>query len=511
MILSVASEKFGIFRDFEIELSEGLNVFTGESGTGKSMFLKLLALLCGREVNLPVSSQRAYAEMLVDRGGIEPEVIAVRWLNGRLNFRFNRKSVRRSELREFCEEFVEFHTQGASQNLPRRFELGVLDPGVPEEIIEAYKRTYRSYMETSKLLEQHNSVTKVDEAIASLSSEIDRLEKIIKEVGDEEAFLDKVRTIENADEISALLNDIDYLLDERLIERLQSALTSALKLKEYGFADLSDRLLLILDMINEVVGMVKRYSSSEEFDISEREAILSLAEALRWAKNRYGPTYNEVLQNLDHMKKELKELAELRNRIASAESSLPNLEAELRSLGEEIDYHRKTTATEVVEEAMEVLEKLGMGNVKMKFEFTPLDDFSPDGISRVRLLIKTLSESEFVPFEVAASGGERSRIYLALHLAKPSTALKERKVLVFDELETGLGQRYADRLAETLKSSASKNQLIVVTHLPQIAAVADSHFLVERVDDVAIVRLIEGDARREEIRAMFGKMNFEEM
>ncbi|RKX42619.1 MAG: hypothetical protein DRP27_09150, partial [Thermotogae bacterium] len=223
------------------------------------------------------------------------------------------------------------------------------------------------------------------------------------------------------------------------------------------------------------------------------------------------PTFEDVMKNLEDMKIQLKELAELKKRVATAEGRVSKLETELRELGEEIDTKRRTVAAEVEERAMHILERLGMGNVDMKFKFTPLEVFSFDGVSRVKLLVRTLSRAEFEPFDVVASGGERSRIYLALHLAKPSTALRSRKVLVFDELESGLGQRYADKLADLLKEAAVQNQLLVVTHLPQVAVAANAHFLVERVKDMATIRRIDGNVRRMEIEAMFGKMDLKEM
>jgi len=511
LILSVSSENFGIFEDFEIELSDGLNVFTGESGTGKSMFLKLLRLLCGHEVDLPIAAQRAYAEMVIDRDDLEPEIIAVKWLRGRSNFRLNRRSVRRAEVKEFCDDFVEFHAQGTSQSLSRRFELEILDSGLPEELLEIYRKTYKDYVETVGILKHHSSTAEIDKEIAFLSSEIEKIEGIIERVGNEEEFLGRVRAIENAEEISEKLGEIDSLLSEETVYNIQMALAAALHLQKLGFGELAERLSIVLDMVQEILSLVKKYENSEEFDVSGREAVLALADSLRWAKNKYGPTFEDVMKNLEDMKIQLKELAELKKRVATAEGRVSKLETELRELGEEIDTKRRTVAAEVEERAMHILERLGMGNVDMKFKFTPLEVFSFDGVSRVKLLVRTLSRAEFEPFDVVASGGERSRIYLALHLAKPSTALRSRKVLVFDELESGLGQRYADKLADLLKEAAVQNQLLVVTHLPQVAVAANAHFLVERVKDMATIRRIDGNVRRMEIEAMFGKMDLKEM
>ena len=323
---------------------------------------------------------------------------------------------------------------------------------------------------------------------------------MLENIEDEERFMDEVKTQENAEMIRENAQQLKDVL-EKGKENLVEAFGIAENMERLGIRTFKEMIQDILETTNELIRMAdEKMMEMDTMDADTLEHLRKLSELLRWAKYKYGPALEEIRKNYSIMEKEIQEIDEKLKLVERARNEIIEVRMRLKEVGEKLESLRADAAERIESKVKEHLKELGMKGAEIEFIFTERDEPGVHGLKDVVLNVRTIEDAPFAPIEEVASGGELSRIYLALNL----TTQTRNKILIFDEVESGLGQRYANVLARFMKRLARDNQVILITHLPEMAMAAENHIVVRKEGSHARVEKVEGEEKIHELVQMYG-------
>ena len=501
MLEALEVQNLAVIESATLEFAPGLNVLTGETGAGKSLLVDALALLLG-----------AKADPGLIRPGAEAALVAA-WIDGKsYSRRIGSRSTPRiagelvtlGELAEAVAEKIALYAQHAAQTLTRReTQRRILDARVPEALLTAYRETFEAHRRRSAEL------VALRQAAREREHKLDLLRFQVQEIAaagltpgeDEELYAERER-----------LRHLD-LLRERLAEAAELLAGEADAVGAVGRAaaaveaaarhdpelaplarDLENAEAALSALARELEDRLLGLEADPE-RLAEVESRLAQIERL---KRKYGDTIEAILAYRERAERELGQLESSEERIAELEAELKRLTLELRERGRALSQARRQAKEAIEAGVQEELAALGMPGARLVVELVPLPEPGPHGLEEVRFLLRANPGLPPAPLEKAASGGELSRTLLALLL----TSGFDSGTVVLDEIDTGVGGEAARALAERLARLARGRQVIVVTHLPQIAARAERHFKVEKEKDRAFAERLEGEARVREIARM---------
>ncbi|BBJ28087.1 DNA repair protein RecN [Athalassotoga saccharophila] len=506
MISELRAKNFILFDEIEIEFSDKMNVITGESGSGKSLFLSILKSLLGEKNELKGSAE-VEARFIVEEGEF---VVNLKIGPSRTSARINGSMVTLAQLKDQVQRWIDIHDQGVSQILrnPQTHThfVDIFFPSLKEEI-KNYKILFDNYIELSKLLKE-NEPEKIRSQIEEISNEIEGIERFFVTDEEYENMKEEYRRMANIEEILKISKELDYLISgdhglEFSIEMIMQ------KLKEIHKMDgkFSESFEEISVLIEEFKKSFLGYVDSLEFD---EERFLELEERIgemEKLRRRYGPTFEEVKKHLEELKERYKRLELTESEIKNAGDKFDSTVKKMEKIAERIKEMREEAAQNLVKAVNENLKDLAMPNASLSFLHEETS-FTPNGKDRIEFLGSINPGMPPLPLAKIASGGEMSRFYLAIESALSGTL--PVSTIVFDEIESGIGQRTADSIANKMKEMSQNTQIIVITHMPQIAAVADKHFKIEKYQSLdstySIIKEINGEERKKEIKEMFGKI-----
>ncbi len=507
MLKYLRIRNLAVISDVEMEPETGLNLLTGETGSGKSIIVDAVSLLVGARASqdmLRTGASEAWVEGVFSVGSTGPvreclarvgadlssdEMIVRRQIHrdGRTRAFINDRLVTVSLLRQVQPHLVDIHGQGDYQSLlAPSAQLDLLD-----EIAEAMElraqvnAIYRQYQERRKELEA--LICSEAERLRSIDMyrfQIDDIERVNPQPGEDEDLERERRLLLRAEELMRLASEV-Y---ERLYEADDAVLTVIARLRH-----LVERLREIDGRFETVVGYLESARPVlEEASIFLREYLADMTaspDRLEWVESRlaelsrlkrkYGPRLSDVIDRWNEAKVKLERLTSSAVSREEIERDLSTLEREYLERARLLTERRQKTARWLVERVMEEMKALAMEHGRMEVVFRPVGDIpAENGMERVEFVI-TLNPGEAPkPLARVASGGEISRLMLAIksvataHVGPPS--------LVFDEIDMGIGGRVAERVGERLKRLAGAHQVFCVTHQPQIARFADAHFRVRK-------------------------------
>lgn len=493
MLSSVRVRNISIIDNIEIDFDKGLNIITGETGAGKSVFLNSILLLLGKKLS-PTEILRASATT--------GEVEAIFWNNdedivirreivrdGRGKVFINGKFASLNELKELTKNFIEFSGQNQNQILFNRLEqLKFIDIfGNLKEYLFEYYSAYKSYKAVSSSL---NELLKKESEVNLRKGEIIEDLKILEKasllnIDEEEQIRRNIEVAENYEKIKQVLNSGYYELfehDNSIVKKIDEV--------KRDFSDISnfkDRFKEIFNILSDVeinLEEVEKLIVAELGDFNDIEMSLDELYERQNLINKLKKRFN---------KSSIKELIKLKDRLEEEISNLENIFFDIEKLKKEkeqllkilnekaaaLSQKRKEMADRLQLEVKRHLEDLKMGKVEFKIHFEKLEDFSENGIDDVEYLISTNVGEPLKPLNKIVSGGELSRIMLAIKTVL-SDYLKI-PVLIFDEVDSGTGGEVAFAIGRKLKEIAKKHQVFAITHLPQVAAFSDSHYKIEKI------------------------------
>ena len=502
-------ENIAIIERADIAFARGFNALTGETGAGKSIVIDSLGAVLGQRTSrdlIRTGAPKALVSAAFD--GVEAEIPALREngvapeedgtlllqrelsADGRNVCRANGRPITVAQLKSIGASLLNIHGQHeGTQLLDETQHLTYLDRfGHMEAGLSAYGELYAAAQATRREIE----ALRMDEAekarrVDTLRHQIAELERAELKEGEEEALLARRGILRNGEKFIAAVSEADFCLsggDESggavsAIKQAEDALR-ALRVLGDEFAALSDRLEALRSEAYDVAMTVR--DKREEFDFSpeELDAVESRADLLYRLKKKYGATVGEMLDYLARSKEELESIEYADDRIAQLEKKHGGQKAAAEQAARELSDARKAAAKTLEQDILRELRELDMPKVRFAIAF---EEKEPDamGMDEVRFLMSANVGEELKPIHKIASGGELARIMLALK--NVFAAQESVMTMVFDEVDTGVSGRAAQRVAEKLAKVSRSKQVLCVTHLPQLAAMADTHFSVEKGEE----------------------------
>lgn len=493
--------------ELTLQLGDGFCAFTGETGAGKSIIVDALGLLLGGRANSDLIRTGA-DDLLVT--GFWGEESASRRLSatGRGNARLDGEVVSVRELQEWAQNRLTIHWQHSAVSLlsPAN-QRALLDRRVPHEA-RAYAAAFTAWREADTRLESlRSSERERARQLDLLRFQSQEIAEVAPQVGEEDPLNAELTRLANLHTIASaaaggleLLSDGDMNAASLLSEAVR-VLNSGAKYDE-NTGQLQNELREALEAVQAVVSELRDTAEQSAPDPEELARVEARLAALNKLRNKYGPTLEDVLDFQVKVEEELATLERDEHDAGTLQDEVDALHAELLKVGAGLDRAREREAGPLVKQLLAVIRELGMPHARMEFSLSPTPSPTAHGLSDVTLLFNANPGEALAGLADVASGGELSRVMLAI-----STVLgADTPCVVFDEVDAGIGGTAAQAVASQLARLAQERQVLVVTHLAQIAARADHHFKVEKGVEggrtVSRVRLLTETERLDEIARM---------
>lgn len=504
MLNSLHIENYVLIKKLDLNFESGFSVITGQTGAGKSILLGALNLVLGARADLKSikeGSEKCIIEATFNISNYNlidffeendldysTECILRRELSasGKSRLFINDTPVNASILRTLADQLIDVHSQ--HENLILRdnnFQLGVLDTTAKnQDLLDKYKSLYKSHQQISRNIEELESeLSKGKEELDYLQFQYNQLEES-KLVDSEDHDIETELTIlEHANDIKYALLESENMLsaEQGVLEMLKTAENSLSAVSKYSTycEEIVNRIyschIELKDIASELYNESEKVDSNPErleYLRERRDLIYSLCQ-----KHRVN-TVSELIEIRNDLEKRISLIDNSDEEIERLKRERDNLYKELLALANEISNRRQTQALEVEKSLVELLTALGMPNCEVKFSINPLASPISSGMDKVELLFSSNKNKSPQPIDKTASGGEISRVMLCLkYLLANSTSLP---TLIFDEIDTGISGEAADLTAKMLKKMSTNVQIISISHLPQIAAKATTHYFVEK-------------------------------
>lgn len=530
MLTHLHVKNLALIREAEIDFTEGLNILTGETGAGKSIVIGSVSLALGGKVSREMvrpGADYGLAELvfLVNREkqkekllelGITPEedqvIISRKISDGRSINKINGETVTLSQLRETASLLIDVHGQHEHQSLlQKKKHLEILDEFAKEELGPVKEKLAGAFQNWKKLKKQLQEAQMDEESrlreISLLEFETDEIGKAELVPGEDEELERRYRRMTNARKLMEAAGSAYALTGYEeesgagaVIGRAVRELQSAASFDE-ELSGLASLLSDVDGLLNDFNREMSDYLTSLEFDekeFSETEERLNL---LNYLKSRYGHTLEEILAYQEKQEQRLAALQDYDRYLQDLEAQLKKAEEELQDLCAEASGIRQRYGKMLCEKIKEHLIDLNFLNVEFEMAFDELPEYTAQGKDSAEFLISTNPGEPLRPLMKIASGGELSRIMLAI-----KTVLADRDeidTVIFDEIDVGISGRTAQKVSEKMMLIGRTRQVICITHLAQIAAMADSHYRIEK-------QVEEGETRTQ-IRRLSEKESIEEL
>ncbi len=497
-------ENIAIIEEAEIAFRPAFNALTGETGAGKSIVIDAMSAVLGQRTSrdlIRTGASKAFVSALFSH--VDPDLCeelgAVPDENGDLMLqreigadgknvcRVGGRPVTVSQLRTLGSRLVNIHGQHDGQQLlDEEQHLAYLDSfGKVDSLLEAYTDKYNGLTDIRRKM----NALQMDEAekarrMDTLQYQIGELERAKLKSGEEEELQSRRNLLRNAEKFISAVSGADYALNGgedgsgvlNLLRQAQDALGTVRHLDE-GFNILYERLESAYSEAYDIAFSVAEQRENFDFSPNELDEVEGRLDQLYRLKKKYGATVEDMLAYLDNCRRELDDIAYAGDALERLEKDCAKAEKAARKAAEELSAARKTAGETLSQAILTELQQLDMGKIRFQVDFAekPLD---ATGMDQVRFLMSANLGEELKPINKIASGGELARIMLAM-----KNVLSEQDhvaTMVFDEVDTGVSGRAAQKVAEKMARISRHKQVLCVTHLPQLAAMADTHFSVEK-------------------------------
>ncbi len=494
MITTLHIKNIGIIEDLNLDLNNGLNVLTGETGAGKTLIIDSLNIISGGRFSKEMirkGETNSFVELCIYdlnlKEAIEGNVIISREIcsNGRNMCKINGRMVTVNELREFMKNVIEIHGQNENQNLiDVRTHIKYLDDFIGEEINnlkQTYQRLYYEYISKNKELKENFGDEKERQRkIDLLQYQISEIEEANLKTEEEEILEEKRKKMLNSEKIIQNLQEADICIGEKGIDVINSAIRALEKIEniDSNYSNMVASLKNIYYDMQEIARDIKNDKEGIDFEEEEREQTEQRLDYIYSLKRKYGNTIQEILEYKQEIEKEMDKLKNSEENNKKLEEEIQNLEEEMSSKCELMNKIRKEKAIILGNSINKELQELEMKNAKIHVKVEKSQEFNSFGKNNVEIFIATNVGEEEKPLAKIASGGEMSRIMLAIKKVLAQT--DKISVLVFDEIDTGISGKAANSVAEKLNEISKNHQVLCISHLPKIAAVADYNYFISK-------------------------------
>ncbi len=525
-------ENIAIIEAADIVFERGFNALTGETGAGKSIVIDALSAVLGQRTSrelIRTGADKAFVGATFS--GVEPELTAPLGItpeedgtlllqreihgDGKNVCRVNGRPVTVGQLRALGARLLNIHGQHDGQQLlDEEQHIVYLDSfGRTESLAEAYTVKYKHFTDIRRQI----AALQMDEAekarrVDTLQYQIEELRRAKLKRGEEEELSSRRGMLRNGEKFLDAVAGADYALNGddsgggalSALHQAQDALGAVRHLDD-GFDALYQRLGEAYSEVYDIAATVEDKRGELDVSPGELDRVESRMDQLYRLKKKYGATVEDMLEYLHRCTEELAQIEDAGDTLARLEYELSGAEKAARQAANALSDARKASAERLTEQILSELRQLDMGKIRFAVNFAekPLDG---DGVDTVRFLMSANVGEELRPIHKIASGGELARIMLAM-----KNVLSEQDhvgTMVFDEVDTGVSGRAAQKVAEKMARISRRKQVLCVTHLPQLAAMADTHFSVEKGErngrTYTEVRRLDREQRRQELARLTG-------
>lgn len=527
-----------LIKESEISFGDGLNILTGETGAGKSMIIDSLQFALGGRAGkdfLRHGEKQAAVEALFSvqsqtlteklaENGIAPEedgtLLITRTLSetGKSVCRINGSTVTVGMLKEIAEDMIDIYGQHEHQSLlnPAK-HIRLLDRFCGAgfgEAMEEYKNSWHNLKELEKQLALLiGDESRREQRMDMLRFQKEEIEAAELREDEEEALLEQKKRLSSMEKLMRLTGESVILLYDgddcipSACDQLGDALAKLQEAAEYdaSLSPLADALADAYAAAEDCARELKREAEKQEADPEELERIEERLQLFYKLKRKYGGSIEAVLEFYEKAVQELEFLSNSSEKAAELSAEKAREEKRLSALAETLTARRKATAEQVEEQIEAALHDMEMKHARFHIQMDEKADWGADGKDKVEFLISANAGEPLKPLAKIASGGEMSRVMLALKTVLVDA--DEIGTFIFDEIDTGVSGRTARKVGEKMRFLGGKRQILCITHLPQIAAMADNHFLIEKESSAGetvtrVTALEEEGAVREVARLM---------
>ncbi len=543
MLLNLSIRNLAIFEDVSIDFQKGFNVITGETGAGKSILIESLFLLMGSRAGKNLvrkDSQNARVSAVFDISGnekvakflvqnnikIEEEdcLIIIREITetGKSINKINNNVVSISILKELGAFILDIFGQFEHQYIYKKENhltlLDNLNGAEADNTLFEYKAIYSEYKDKCKeVSELEEKLVNKDRKAEQYRFELDEICNANLTENEEEDLINELKILSNVKEIKASLFEVinNINKDEKSAVNMLNnsfSLLSKLRNLDENLESFTNRTDLLVDELQNLVFEIMNYA--EKLEVNEESLFIAedRLSVINRLKRKYGFSIDKIEEYRSTIEKEYNVLIDAEENLNILNSDIDKLKMKLFEKSEVLTNLRYKSANFLENNIVSELEDLNMKDVKFKVNISKKDDFSPNGLDNIEFLMSTNLGQELSPIHKIVSGGEASRIMLALK--KLSNQDEYSQTLVFDEIDTGISGKTSQMAGSKMKYISQKNQVICVTHSPQIASISKNHFCIEKESDGSktnsIVSRLRKDERIKEVARLLSGMNITE-
>ncbi len=494
MITTLHIKNVGIIDDLTVDFNEGLNILTGETGAGKTLIIGSIAIICGGrfskemirkgeefsfiEANIycPESSISMDGNIIVSR-----EI----HLNGRSSCKINGRLVTVNELKEAMNQIIDLHGQHDSQLLLNPAEhISYLDSFIGDKLQkqkDEYEKLFEQYTNLKQDLknnygDEQEKARKLD----LLNYQLNEIEVAKLKVGEEEELENQRKCIQNAEKLKQSMNSIDEELNENVIGGISNCIRNLEKIEDCG--EIYQEKLAILKNsyydIQELARDISYMKEETDFDEETQNEIENRLDLIYSLKRKYGSTIEAILKYKDDISEEIQKIQNLEQINENIKIELEKTKQKMNIICEEMSKQRKKQGQILSEKINRELAILEMPNAKFSVTITKQENFTINGLDKIEFFICTNIGEEAKPLVKIASGGEMSRIMLAIKTVLAS--VDKVSTLVFDEIDTGMSGKASKAVGEKLKTISKTQQVLCITHSASIAAKGDYNYYISK-------------------------------
>lgn len=505
MLNSIRIKNYILIDDLTVDFSGGLNVITGETGAGKSILINAIDIAFGAKVSSDVikkGAEKALIELFItnkkndlkeifEENGIDltDEIVLTREITqSSSRARINGTLVNQNFLKDFKEKFIDIHSQHQTYTFMQpKSHITLLDnysKDIYGKNLEEYKRLYVEYTNLQKALESAKNASNATEAqIDFLKFQINEIEEVeIKETDEDEKLQNELSVLENAEKLKELTStaywtlngDDDSIADA--ISKIKMNISKAVTMDD-SLKDVESSIIELQELLRDTSNTLRDYSQSVSDDTERLNEIQERLFVLDKVKRKYGNTLEEVLNTYEKLSSEFSSIEHSTHSIKEIEEKIETILSDLNVLAQKITGSRKSCALLLSSLIEQELEKLELSKARFEIRITP-SELGTNGADNVEFFISTNVSQDLAPLAKTASGGEISRVMLAIKTIFAQA--DDIDTVIFDEIDTGISGKAAQSVADEIAELAKFRQILVITHQAIIAAKADRHFLVTK-------------------------------
>lgn len=500
MIESLYIENFAIIDQVQIDFQSGMTVLTGETGAGKSIIIDAIGQLIGQRsqpsfvkngadyafIEGVFSSNKEIDKILLDNNfPIDEHLVISKKINrdGKSAIKINYRNSSQLLLKKIMSQIVDIHSQFETHQLfNESYHLKLLDNFIGNELTDLKKEYLTLYQTYKNLNQKYLSLTKeelTDEQLDFYLAQLEEIEELDLENFDEEEFLKERNNLLNYEKNSQHIKNYKALMDSSkgIMDLFKQSLNELSYLEiddiKHNYDQLYD-LYYTVDGINQdIYDQFSQSYFSEEHYNEVQETFFKLNKL----KRKYGQTIDAIIDFKNSLIEKIELFKNRDQMIENINLKLKETENQLIYYAKKISILRKNKALELEKEVKYILNQMYLQQVQFKFDFQ-INDFNDNGIDNVKIVVSTNSGQPLQPLQKIASGGELSRIMLAIKAVSQNS--KDGGTIIFDEADTGVSGKVAESIGHIIKKISKKQQVICITHLAQVACFANNHLFIEK-------------------------------